>query len=73
MLNTFIFLDKRSTAIHVPRLYGVVNRRSGQISDHQKLIRSLADIAVHISQEKAAGNFFLKRAKEYFFVSGPSN
>ena len=30
------------------------------------------DIAVHISQKKAAGNFFLKRAKEYFFVRGPS-
>ena len=41
----------------------------------QKLIRSLADIAVHISKIKrrSAGNFFLKRAKEYFFVSGPSN
>ena len=40
----------------------------------QKVIRSLADIAVHISQiKRSAGNFFLKRAKEYFFVSGPSN
>ena len=40
----------------------------------QKLIRSLADIAVHICQIKiSAGNFFLKRVSEYFFVSGPSN
>ena len=41
----------------------------------QKLIRSLADIAVHNSkiERRPAGNFFLKRAKEYFFVSGPSN
>ena len=41
----------------------------------QKWIRSLADIAVHICQIKRryAGNFFLKRANEYFFVSGPSN
>ena len=28
-LKTFIFLDKRSTTIHAPRLYGVVNLRSG--------------------------------------------
>ena len=35
----------------------------------------MADIAVHIRQLKrrSAGNFFLKRAKKYFFVSGPSN
>ena len=41
----------------------------------QKLIRSLADIAVHICQIKriSAGNFFLERANEYFFVHGPSN
>ena len=41
----------------------------------QKLFRSLADIAVHICQIKrrSAGNVFLKRANEYFFVSGPSN
>ena len=41
----------------------------------QTLIRSLADIAVHISQIKrrSAGNFFLKCAKEYFFVGGSSN
>ena len=45
-----------------------------QIICSQKLIKSLTDIAVHISQIKrqSAGNFFLKRAKEYFFVSGPS-
>ena len=41
----------------------------------QKLIRSLADIDVHICQIKriSAGIFFLKRANEYFFVSSPSN
>ena len=33
-LYVIIFLDKRSTTIHAPRLYGVVNRRSGLISDH---------------------------------------
>ena len=38
------------------------------------LIRSLADIAVHICQiRRSDGNFFLKRANKYFFVSGPSN
>ena len=38
----------------------------------QKLIRSLA---VYICQirRRSAGNFFLKRANKYFFVSGPSN
>ena len=41
----------------------------------QRLIRSLADIAVYICQiiRRSAGNFFLKRANKYFFVSGPSN
>ena len=38
-------------------------------------VNQVIDIGVHISQIKirSAGNFFLKRAKEYFFVSGPSN
>ena len=41
----------------------------------QKLIRSLADIAEHICQIKRRSdvNFILKRAKEYFFISGHSN
>ena len=33
-----------------------------------------ADIAVYICQiKRSAGHFFLKRANEHFFVSGPSN
>ena len=41
----------------------------------QKVIRLLADNAVYICQirRRSAGNFFLKRANKYFFVSGPSN
>ena len=43
-----------------------------------KVIRSLADIAVHscaylLNKRRSAGNFFSKRADKYFFVSGPSN
>ena len=40
----------------------------------QKLIRSLAGIAVHICLiRRSAGNFFLKRANKYFFVRCPNN
>ena len=40
----------------------------------QKLIRSSADIAVHICKKKrSAGNFLPKRTNEYFVVSGPSD
>ena len=40
-----------------------------------KLIRSLADIAVHIFQikRKLLETFSLKHANEYFFVNGHSN
>ena len=40
----------------------------------RKIIRSLADIAEHICQIKrrSEGNFFLKRANEFFFISGHS-
>ena len=39
--KTFIFLDKRSTTTHDPRLYGVVNRRSGLIADHHASCRPI--------------------------------
>ena len=46
-----------------------------ELSKYHKISQTQNDIAVHISQikRKSAENFFLKRAREYFFVSGPSN
>ena len=45
------------------------------LNGHFELIRSLADIAEHISQIKrrSDGNFVLKRGNKLFFVSGHSN
>ena len=41
MLKNFYFLVKRSTTIRDPRIYGVVNRRSGLISDHHASCRPI--------------------------------